>query len=163
MQQTYRYTPQYRPFIGATVSFLLLVLSSVLSFLSLHLQYKFLLNCGALTVLLISFFTFFRYCLVRYEYILQDNILRVIRKTGANEDVIFDLTLSLCFGITPEKKKRKIKEIFSAESINFFYRTQSLLAKKTYCLVYSTGGVKGVFLEIDESFADAISALIKPF
>ena len=162
MQTTYKYTPKYRPFAGATAAFLLLVSSFLLSFFSLRTEYGFLFTAGALLLLVPCFEVFFRYCLVRYEYVLQGNILRVVRKAGKYQTVVFDLSLSLASGITNEKRKKNISERFGGKKIKFFSLYQNLFAKEKFCLVYTSGLTCGVFLEINGEFADKISDMIKP-
>lgn len=155
------YSPPPRPFLPATLSFLLLLLSSAVSFISTRTDLKFPLTVIAMFLALMCFQVFFRYCLTRYCYTLENGIFRVVRKTGKYENVIFDLTLRSAIGITDIKKKKRIAEHFElSKDIRFISMTQDLFCRKKYCLAYDCPSTVCVFLQINGEMAEEIQSYI---
>ena len=155
------YSPPYRPFLPATVSFLLLLLSGAVSFLSTRTDFKFSLTVIAMFLALMCFQIFFRYCLTRYLYTLENGIFRIVRKTGKYETVRFDLTLRSAVGITDIKKRKSIIELFElSDDVRFISMMQDMFCRKKYCLAYTNPAPICVFLQIDGEMAEEIQRYI---
>lgn len=159
-----RYSPPYKPFVGASIAFLMLVISSVLSYFSLrihHTFFRFVLCACAMLLILLCFQTFFRYCLTRYVYQLDGQILRVVRQTGKYESVIFDLTLLSAVAIEEPMSKRRIKQKHSLDkSVRWEKVTQDIFCKK-YCLIYESPHLSCALLQINSDMAEEINERIQ--
>ncbi len=146
----FTYIPKLQRFFPATLSFLLLLISSVFSYFSLHTKYTFCLTLIAAFFVIISFQVFFRFCLTEHIYTIYNGILTVTRKTGKYETVIFDLPLCPEYEILPKKDgKRRIK----AEKCKVINRTANLFPKDKYYIFYNN---RAVCVEIDAEFAKKI-------
>lgn len=150
----FTYIPKLQRFFPATLSFFLLLVSSVFSYFSLHTEYTFSLTLIAAFFVIISFQVFFRYCLSEHIYTLHNGIFTVTRKTGKYETVIFDLPLCPEYEILPKKDgKRRIK----AEKCKTVYRTANLFPKDKYYIFYND---RAVCVEIDAEFAKKIEEIL---
>ena len=116
----FTYIPKLKRFLPATLSFLLLLISSAFSYFSLHTEYTLPLTLAAAFFVLISFQVFFRYCLTEHIYTVYKGIFTVTRKTGKQTVVIFELALfSECVILPKKEGKGRIK----TEGGRVIYRT----------------------------------------
>ena len=150
----FTYIPKLKRFLPATLSFLLLLISSAFSYFSLHTEYTLPLTLAAAFFVLISFQVFFRYCLTEHIYTVYNGIFTVTRKTGKNTVVIFELALSSECVILPKKEgKGRIK----TEGCRVICRTSNLLSKNKYYIFYND---RAVCVEIDSEFAKIIEGIL---
>lgn len=146
----YTYIPKLHRFAPATLSFFLLLVSSLFSYFSLHTPYTFSFTAFGAFFIVMSFQVFFRYCLSEHIYTVSSGGFTVVRKTGKYETVIFDLPLESVNGILPEKEgKHRIK----AEKCKTVSRTANLLPKNKYYIFYDD---RAVCVEIDSGFVKKI-------
>ncbi len=148
------YIPKLKRFLPATLSLLLLIVSSVFSYFSLHTEYTLSLTLAAAFFVLISFQVFFRYCLTEHIYTVYKGIFTVTRKTGKQTVVIFELALSPEYTVLPKKEgKKRIK----TEKCRVIYRTANLLPKDKYYIFYDG---RAVCVEIDGEFAKTVEGFL---
>ncbi len=150
----FTYIPKLKRFLPATLSFALLVVSSVFSYFSLHTEMTLLFTVFASFFIVISFQVFFRYCLTEHIYTVYRGVFTVTRKTGKHTVTVFDLVLSPEYEILPKKEgKRRIKN----DDYRVIYRTANLFARNKFYLFYDE---RAVCVEIDGEFAKMIEKFL---
>lgn len=152
------YIPKLKRGISCTLSFLLLLISSLFSYFSLHTNYSLYLTVFAAFFLIFSFQVFFRFCLTEYIYKTDGELFTVIRKTGKKETVIYDLSLSLCTDIMPYKEAKKL---LKTKEYKIIKRTQNLISKEKQVIFYNNPHPYAVITEINAEFAEHMFKIIR--
>ena len=143
------YVPPLHRTLACTLSFLLLLISSLCSYFSLHTEYPLYFTVFAAFFLIFSFQVFFRFCLTEYVYKLDGGLFYVIRKTGKKETVIFDLSLSLCDEIMTYKDAKKL---LKTKNYRIYKRVQSLVPKEKHVIFYEDPRPCAVIIEASSEF-----------
>ena len=150
----YTFIPKLQRFLPATLSFVLLIVSSVFSYFSLHTEYTFSFTVTAAFFVLMSFQVLFRYCLSEHIYTVYRGVFTVTRKTGKYTVTVFDLVLSPEYEILPKKEgKMRIK----GEKCRVIRRTANLFSKNKFYIFYDKCAV---CVEIDGEFAKKIEDIL---
>ena len=143
------YIPPLQRVLACTLSFLLLLISSICSYFSLHTEYSLYFTVFAAFFLIFSFQVFFRFCLTEYIYKTDGAVFYVIRKTGKKETVIFDLSLSLCDDVMSYKDAKKL---LKTKKYRIYKRVQSLVPKEKYVIFYEDPRPCAVIIETSSEF-----------
>lgn len=106
----------------------------------------------------VGIFIMQRYALTDYNFIIEDGEMTIHKISGKRITVVARLALSQCTEFLKIEKKQKPKRKFSGGKYTY---TVNLDPSPVFLLVFDDDGKDcGLFLECDETFAAAISALL---